>query len=124
MRLFPNPSLAPLRNLAAWLGLALLLALAPATSGAAPLKAEDILVANKCGGCHTIPGVPGANGKVGPNLTGLSKRPRIAGDKLSNTRENLRRWLKDPASVKVTMMPSFKFSKAELDVLVPFLDNL
>ena len=32
-----------------------------------------------CGGCHTIPGVPGADGKVGPSLAKLRERVFIGG---------------------------------------------
>src|SRR4051812_15802160 len=42
-----------------------------------------------CGACHEIPGVPGADGKVGPPLTGVAGRVIIAG-RLPNTPQNLR----------------------------------
>ena len=31
-------------------------------------RAIPIMMANGCSGCHTIPGVPGAQGQVGPRL--------------------------------------------------------
>jgi cytochrome c2 len=51
-----------------------------------------------CGSCHTIGGIDGANGKVGPPLTGIDKRHTIAG-KLANTPENLIRWIMDPQKI-------------------------
>jgi cytochrome c2 len=59
-----------------------------------------------CGSCHTIPGVRGAHGLVGPPLTGMASRSYIAGQ-LANTPENMVRWLMDPPAVEPgTAMPS------------------
>ncbi len=59
-----------------------------------------------CGSCHMIPGVRGANGLVGPPLTGMASRSFIAGQ-LPNTPENMVRWLMDPPGVEPgTAMPS------------------
>jgi cytochrome c len=58
-----------------------------------------------CGSCHTISGVPGANGLVGPPLTGLGNRRYIAGE-LPNTPDNLTHWIQHPQSVNPrTAMP-------------------
>ena len=59
-----------------------------------------------CGTCHTIPGVRGANGLVGPPLTGIAERSYIGGV-LTNTPENLVRWIQDPPSIDAkTVMPN------------------
>jgi cytochrome c2 len=59
-----------------------------------------------CGACHTIPGVRGAHGMVGPPLVSWSERTYIAGQ-LPNTPENLVRWLRDPRAVEPgTAMPN------------------
>ena len=59
-----------------------------------------------CGTCHTIPGVRGANGLVGPPLTGIAERSYIGGV-LTNTPENLVRWIQDPPSIDAkTAMPN------------------
>jgi cytochrome c2 len=91
---------------------------------AGPLKAEDIIRTHSCAGCHVIPGVPEAQGRIGPPLAGLSERRRIAGDKLKNTPENLRLWLRNPKAIKTTLMPNTGLTEAELDVLVAFLQKL
>jgi cytochrome c oxidase assembly factor CtaG len=59
-----------------------------------------------CGACHTIRGVPGANGLVGPPLNGVALRSYVAGV-LPNTPENMVRWIQDPPSVDPkTAMPN------------------
>lgn len=52
-----------------------------------------------CHSCHTVEGVPGARGLVGPSLTGIAERIYIAGI-LPNTSENLIRWIMDPQEVQ------------------------
>ncbi len=49
--------------------------------------------------CHAINGTSAA-GNIGPNLTNMGSRSTIAAGMLENTRENLVRWIRDPASVK------------------------
>ena len=58
-----------------------------------------------CGGCHEIEGIRGANGLVGPPLSGIGRRLYIAGV-LTNTPENMARWIHDPPAVdSLTVMP-------------------
>lgn len=59
-----------------------------------------------CGSCHTIPGINGARGQVGPPLMYFSHRTFIAGQ-LPNKPENLVRWVTSPQSVDPhTAMPN------------------
>ena len=58
-----------------------------------------------CYACHVIPGVTGANGLVGPALSGIASRVFIAG-KLPNSPENITRWIQHPRAVDPhTAMP-------------------
>jgi cytochrome c2 len=58
-----------------------------------------------CGACHSISGVGGASGLVGPPLTGIASRAIVAG-KLENNPDNLQRWIVDPQAVTPgTAMP-------------------
>jgi cytochrome c2 len=52
-----------------------------------------------CGACHEIPGIPGADGRVGPPLDGMSRRAEIAG-RLPNGPANLVRWLRHPQQIE------------------------
>lgn len=51
-----------------------------------------------CGTCHMIPGVPGADGHVGPPLDHFYERMFIAG-MLTNNEDNLVKWIEHPQQV-------------------------
>jgi cytochrome c len=51
-----------------------------------------------CGGCHTIPGVAGANATVGPPLTNIASRT-VLGGHLTNTPDNMMVWIKHPQQI-------------------------
>jgi len=58
-----------------------------------------------CGSCHTIQGITGATGLVGPPLTGVGDRLYIAGV-LQNNPQNLVSWIQHPTRiVQNTVMP-------------------
>ena len=82
----------------------------------------SIVQPSGCGTCHTIRGVPGANGVVGPNLTNVSLRPTIAGDTIPNTPENMTRWIVDPPATKPgALMPKLSVTDAQARDLTAFL---
>ena len=73
--------------------------------GADPRSAPAEIRAFGCGSCHMIPGVDGANGRVGPSLGDFRERWSIAG-RLPNTPQNLVRWITSPQEVEPgTLMP-------------------
>lgn len=85
---------------------------------------KQLVMSKGCIACHTVPGVAGASGTIGPNLRGFAGRPRIA-DAVPNTPENLRQWLRDPAALKPgTTMPGLNLSDKESDDLAAFLGTL
>jgi len=88
-------------------------------------EAKALLEAKACGGCHIIPGVKDAWGNAGPSLKRMKTRKRLLGGKLKNTPENLKAWLKNPASVKPgTMMPNTGLTDEEADLLVEYLKKI
>lgn len=64
------------------------------------VAAETMFKANRCGTCHTIRGVRGAAGQVGPDLTHIGSRTSIAAGWLENTPENLGEWIQHPGDIK------------------------
>jgi mono/diheme cytochrome c family protein len=74
-----------------------------------------------CGGCHTIPGIPGADGKVGGPLTDLRERVYIGGV-ATNTPDNLIRWIVSPQQFSAnSAMPATGISEAEARHLAAYL---
>jgi cytochrome c len=67
--------------------------------GADAGRAPALIAGYGCGSCHTISGVRGADGLVGPSLSGFGERRTIAG-RLPNTPANLVRWILDPQRIK------------------------
>ena len=71
-----------------------------------PARAPALMRQYGCAGCHTIPGVAGAEGKIGPPLTGMASRMYVGGVAL-NTPDNLIRWIVNPKAIDPhTAMPA------------------
>lgn len=81
-------------------------AVARTLTGGDPARAPLWIRRFGCGGCHTIPGLPEADGQVGPALGHLRERVFIAGS-VRHTPDNLVRWIVAPqAFSRDTAMPS------------------
>jgi cytochrome c len=77
-----------------------------------------------CYTCHTISGVPGARGIVGPPLDGIGEREYIAGE-LPNTAANLMRWIQHPHSVEPhTLMPEMGVTEEDSRDIAAYLYTL
>ncbi|MBS7700027.1 MULTISPECIES: c-type cytochrome [unclassified Chelatococcus] len=85
-------------------------------------RAIPIMRANGCAACHTIAGVPGARGLVGPRLDAtLSSRIYLAGV-LPNNTENMVRWLRSARAIAPhTAMPSTGISEQEARDVAAYL---
>lgn len=58
-------------------------------------RGKQLIAQIGCGACHLVPGVPGAQGLVGPPLQAFSQRTLIAGY-FPNTPDNLVHWIEAP----------------------------
>jgi mono/diheme cytochrome c family protein len=88
-------------------------AAARAMTGGDPRQAVTLMIRYGCAGCHTIPGVPGADGQVGAPLMQMRKRVFIAGA-LPNTASNLIDWIVQPeAHDPHSAMPITGITRAE-----------
>ena len=68
-------------------------------------RGREAIAAYGCGGCHVVPGVPGARATVGPPLTDYADRHYVAG-RLANRPEHLVHWIRNPQEVSPgTAMP-------------------
>jgi cytochrome c len=79
---------------------------AAVTTGGDSARGMSAISRYGCSSCHTISGIKGAHGLVGPPLNGFGSRMYIAG-MLPNAPGNLMRWVRDPKSVnEKTVMPN------------------
>ncbi len=77
-----------------------------------------------CPACHVIPGVPGADGLVGPPLAGIASRVYLGGA-VPNTPENMMRWIQRPRDIAPrTAMPNIPMSEREARDIVGYLYTL
>ena len=96
-------------------------AVAIAMTSGDPSRAPAIFRRYGCGGCHVIPGIPGADGKVGGPLIDLRQRLYIGGV-ASNTSENLVQWIVFPQRFSAnSAMPATGISEAEARDLAAYL---
>ena len=77
-----------------------------------------------CSSCHSIPGVPGADGLVGPPLDRIASRAYIAG-RTTNTPENMMRFLAHPHGTDPqTAMPEMGIPDRDVRDLAAYLYTL
>jgi cytochrome c1 len=99
-------------------------AAAQMTGGGDPERGRHAIAAYGCSSCHTIPGVRGADGLVGPPLTGMGSRAYVGGV-MKNTPQNLVRWIRDPPAVDpMTAMPKLGVSEPDARDIASYLDTL
>lgn len=85
--------------------------------------APNLMIQYGCPTCHVIPGVPGAVGKVGPSLDGVSQRSYLAGS-LQNTPPNLAAWLQHPQHFQPgTAMPEMGVTPQDARTIVRYLET-
>jgi len=71
--------------------------------------------------CHQIPGVGGAQGLVGPPVGGVARRAYVGGV-LSNSPENMIRWVQNPQAVdQKTAMPNLGVTDADARDIAAYL---
>lgn len=77
-----------------------------------------------CSACHTIPGIPNADGLVGPPLDRMGRRIYVAGV-LRNTPDNLTRWISHPqAVVPGNAMPDMGIPEGQARDIAAYLYTL
>lgn len=117
-----------------WVALALLLALpwgcsskeekAARMTGGDPQRGKAAIRQYGCQTCHTIPGIEGAAGLVGPPLDRIGSRVHLAG-RLPNNPENLMRWIRDPQGIEPgTAMPDLHVTEQDGRDIAAYLYTL
>ncbi|MBL8092887.1 MAG: cytochrome c oxidase subunit II [Anaerolineales bacterium] len=110
----------------AWIQSQLATAVEPAAGSAAEAGQTAFLdPRNGCIACHVVDGAGGV-GLVGPNLTHVAERQFLAGGIISNTPENMARWLASPQTVKPgsKMVLPRALDDATIESIVAYLGTL
>ena len=89
-------------------------------------RGEQVFQQNTCVSCHTIRGLTGATGTVGPDLTHVGSRASLGAGVIDNTPETLRAWISNPQRIKPgVLMPAFSsLPPDDLNALVAYLEAL
>jgi cytochrome c oxidase subunit 2 len=87
---------------------------------------ERAFLTNTCVNCHTIRGLPGALGTVGPDLTHVGSRATLGAGVIDNTPDNLRAWIRNAQAIKPgVLMPGFEsMSDQDVAALADYLESL
>lgn len=95
-----------------------------ALTGGNPDRAPAAIQKYGCGSCHEIPGIAGARADVGPPLGGVGERAYVGGV-LTNTPDNLVRWIMTPRAVSPrTAMPELGVTEGEARDIAAYLYSL
>lgn len=83
-----------------------------------------VIAEYRCGACHIIPGIHGANGVFGPPLNRMAVRSYIGGI-YPNNPENLTRWVMSPRALKPkTAMPDLGLTVQQAKDVTAYLETL
>jgi cytochrome c len=97
---------------------------APLVAGGDADRGRLAIRAYGCGTCHTIPGVRGARGLVGPSLAETGQHVYIAGV-LPNDPENLVRWIRNPPALDpLTAMPALGVNEQDARDMAEYIYQL
>ncbi len=93
-------------------------------SGGDPAQGKAAIEKYGCGSCHQINGISGANGVVGPPLSGIGSRGTVAGV-LANTPQNMVNWIQHPQQiVPGNAMPDMGVTQQDATNIAAYLYTL
>jgi cytochrome c len=97
---------------------------AAAMTGGSPERGREKIRKYGCASCHTIPGLAEADSLVGPPLKNIAGRTYVGGV-LSNTPDNMIRWIQNPPGVDpLTAMPNLGVSEEDARDIASYLYTL
>jgi putative membrane protein len=97
---------------------------AASMTGGTPARGREAIRSYGCQSCHTIPGIQGAKGLVGPPLAGIASRSYIAGV-MSNTPQHMIEWLRNPPGIdSKTAMPNMNVTERDARDIAAYLYTL
>lgn len=92
--------------------------------GGDPRRGRAAIHEYGCGACHVIPGVRGANGRVGPRLDGIREQIYVGGV-LPNGPDTMADWLRRPREINpLTAMPNLGVTEQDARDITAYLFTL
>jgi cytochrome c oxidase subunit II len=96
----------------------------PAVQDPRVAAGRQVFETQACMNCHTTQGTS-ATGRFGPDLTHLMSRQTLGAGAAANNPQDLREWIKDPATFKSgCLMPAMQLSDEQIDQLTQYLLTL
>jgi len=96
----------------------------PAVEDPRVTEGRQVFETQPCMSCHAIQGTA-ATGRFGPDLTHLMSRETIGSGAADNNVQNLKGWIRDPASLKRgCLMPAMQLNDQQLDQVTEYLATL
>lgn len=87
-------------------------------------RGRKVIAQYRCGACHSIPGIRGAQGVFGPPLNRMARRSYIGGI-YPNNPANMTKWLISPSAMKPkTAMPDLGLSSQQARDVTAYLETL
>ena len=88
-------------------------------------RGKELVAQYGCNVCHTVPGIDGPQGSLGPSLDGVASRPAVSFGAVQNTPENLVKFIREPASMNPqSSMPPIALTEADAKDVVAYLMTL
>ena len=88
-------------------------------------RGQQLIAQYSCNVCHVIPGISGAQGSLGPDLTGVATRPTISNGQVQNTPENLVKFIQSPPSMNPSSnMPSLNLPTSDAQDIASYLHSI
>lgn len=94
---------------------------AASLTGGDPRRGAQLILQTGCGACHAIPGIAGADGRVGPPLEHLGGQVFAAGGRWGRP-ASVVAWIRAPRSIRPdTPMPDLGLSEAQARDIAAYL---
>jgi cytochrome c oxidase subunit 2 len=87
-------------------------------------RGRELFMRGTCSGCHSVRGTS-AQGLVGPDLTHVGRRMRIAAGTLDNRPDVLEQWIANSQAAKPgNRMPPHRLAAADLEAITAYVGGL
>ena len=88
-------------------------------------RGQTLIAQYGCNVCHTVPGIDGPQGSLGPSMAGMASRPTIGNGQVPKTPENVARYIENPALLNPqSTMPALGIPTADAKDMAAYVLTL